>query len=215
MGEHTWKWTGRKIVAGAEVVATVWDGNFLIEEPLKSGGAIVVSPGWIPADEDDPVSSRDPGVSFRTFTSVGRTAFDAALARSGRGKIVFWPSSASVLSDVPSVRGVSKSWGAGDPFELLLDPVRLLAPEMVAETDEHLRRAAEDLLGLDRLWALRLTDAVLDDGRIRETPVGKGTLPVEALRSFASGALSRGLPIVLLDDHFEAQLGVLGLGDAR
>ncbi|MEM1185863.1 MAG: hypothetical protein AAGI53_12790 [Planctomycetota bacterium] len=215
MGEHAWKWTGRKIVAGAEVVATVWDGNFLIEDPPELGGAVVVSPGWILADQDDPVSSRDPGVSFRTFTSVGRTAFDAALARSGGGKIVFWPSSASVLSDVPSVRGVSKSWGAGDPFGLLLDPVRLLTPEMVADADEHLRRAAEDLLGLDRLWALRLTDAVLEGGRIRETPVGKGALPMEALRTFASGAVSRGLPIVLLGDHFETQLRVLGLGDAR
>ena len=139
-------------------------------------------------------------MSFRTFAAAGRERLDAAMTRlrGGADRVVFWPSAATAMSDIPSVRAVANGWGAGDPYSLLLDPAALLIPGMLREADEHLRRMAEDLVGLDRVWAVRITDAIEVGGTMKPVPIGEGRLPMDALRSFAAATRGAGRPVVLL-----------------
>lgn len=196
--------------------ARVWDGNPLSGDPEPAWDAAdwIVSPGWLPAEDGEPVSPADDRVSFRTFAAAGREAFDSACARLGASQrlVIFRPTASSVLSDIPSIRAVSKSWPAGSQFRLLLDPVALLTPSMVGAADEHLRRMAEDLVSLDRVWAVRITDAAVVEGRVEPRAVGAGDLPGEALAGVAAAARAAGAPIVVLGSgSIDEQVRALGL----
>ncbi|MEM7755423.1 MAG: hypothetical protein AAF297_07275 [Planctomycetota bacterium] len=213
-------WYGDEIRRDGEGVARIWGGNVFSEsnQPEWADGVWVTRPGWVEAEDGEPTSPVDPTVSFRTFAAAGRAELDAAVVRLGGlaggsgGRVVFWPSAASAMSDIPSVRAVANGWGADDPFGLLVDPGALLIPAMLREADEHLRRMAEELVPLGRVWAVRITDVVEDGEGLRAVPVGEGRLPLDAMCSVAAAARAADRPVVLLaEGGIDEQARRLGL----
>jgi len=223
MSEHAileWHSDGDGAVVrdGDRVFSQYWGGNLLggDAEPDWSEGVWAWAPGWLPADEGEPVSPADPGVSFRTFAAAGRSALDAALARvrtaAAGGRVLLRPTATSALSDIPSVRSVANGWGAADPFGLLLDPAALLTPGMLDKADDHLVRMAEELVPLPAVRAVLVTDLTADGSAAAVGSVGAGALPLDSLRTVAAAARAARAPVVLrADGAVGAQLERLGL----
>ncbi len=206
---------------GVEVARLV-PGNLI--GGIETGGLerVVISPGWLAAEDDEPASPADPSVSFRTFTQEGRGRYEAALdqlvERAGQTRFVLRPTAASFLSDIPSVRAEARRWGGDARFAslgLLVDPAALFTPEMLTNAEDHLRRMTEGLLGVERVWAVLVTDVTPvgpgPEVRLGACPVGEGSLAIEALRAFARAAAGLGLPIAVLAEDAAGQARRLGI----
>ncbi len=206
---------------GAEVARLV-PGNLIGGIETGDLERVVISPGWLAAEDGEPASPADPSVSFRTFTPEGRGRYEAALdqlvARAGETRVVLRPTAASFLSDIPSVRAEARRWGGEAKYaglELLVDPAALFTPAMLGNAEDHLRRMTEGLLGVERVWAVLVTDAKPvgpgPEVRLEACPVGDGSLPVESLAGFARAAAGLGLPVAVLAEDAAGQAGRLGI----
>lgn len=206
---------------GVEVARLV-PGNLIGGIKIGCLDRVVISPGWLAAEEDEPASPADPSVSFRTFTQEGRGRYEAALdqvvERAGPTRVVLRPTAASFLSDIPSVRAEARRWGGDARYaglSLLVDPAALFTPEMLSNAEDHLRRMTEGLLGVERVWAVLVTDTTpLGPGpemRLGACPVGEGSLPIGSLRAFARAAAGLGVPIALLAENAPGQAARLGI----
>ena len=197
------------------IVARWWGGNLMPPDagvPAAKDVPVIASPGWIDAEDDEPVSPRDPGVSFRTFMAGGRDAAEAGRRRAVEAgtELILRPSAASALSDIPSVRAAAKAWGGDDPTRVLIDPAGLFTPEMVRTAEDHLERMAEELIGLEPVWGVLVTDLREGPGRWEAAPIGAGVLPVESLAMVARVAVERGRAVVVLGEP-AGQAALLGL----
>jgi hypothetical protein len=124
-----------------------WEGTLLgraVHGPGQDSAAsrVILRAGFI-EDEDTP-GTPDP----RTWGPRGWDALEAAVtaALSGTGaRILVRPAATDVVSDTPScLRFLERraSLEGGDRLGLLLDPVGMLAPSMMADAGDHLERIA-------------------------------------------------------------------------
>ncbi|HZW08432.1 MAG TPA: hypothetical protein VFF69_00875 [Phycisphaerales bacterium] len=143
--------------------------NPLRDEPTSAaglGGDIVVSwSGWDPADE----------VGLATWGPRGWSALrhwcdrQAPLLAGGGRELWLRTHAGHVLSDAQ--RCLTFLGGAGgQPVRLLLDPVSMLAPSMLADAREHLERIMGALAGHEGVRAILLPEECGGPGA--EGPLG-------------------------------------------
>ncbi len=168
----------------------------------------------------------------RTWMSAGREAFAEGLERAAQairsrgGTICLRPHARHVLSDTPSLRtllGVQKGGAVVGPppgIEILLDPIAMLTPRMLATVEDHLERVLSlvaTLPGVIGIVACNVAAASaealaadLDEGpALQRVPLHAGVIDpdliVDAIRRHNSG----GLPIVLEPGEADAQRAIL------
>ncbi|MEZ6318015.1 MAG: hypothetical protein R3B49_04560 [Phycisphaerales bacterium] len=113
------------------------------------------------------------------------------------------PGVADVLCDWPRTRAWAEERRAG-PFEVLLDPVRLLTPAMLGQIEDHLDRM------FDRLGPVAAGVVVAggraEGDRLVPCPLGEGAIDAGLM---VRHALAAGLPIVVEEGAFDPQADLI------
>jgi hypothetical protein len=114
-----------------------------------------------------------------------------------------------VLSDPQSCATFFRA-REGQPIRLLLEPAAFLTGSMLSMAEDHLQRAFDALAGMAATAAILLTNVERvdgDDDRLLRVPVHLGALdPILLIRPWRTW---REIPVVLLDEEFDAQRALL------
>ncbi len=108
-----------------------------------------------------------------------------------------------VLSDVPSCRQFALDH-AGQPIDLVLDPVSMLEPTMLSGLDEHLLRMFETLG--PSAAAVFIGDAALDESgtALQSVYPGSGAVSPALVRDLLSQYVPNSTPIVIVEGQLDA-----------
>lgn len=133
----------------------------------------------------------DAESSFAAWGPAGRAAFERACARvsgwAARAGVAVCvrPRAGGALSDIPSCLTFLKH-NAGTPLRILLDPLDLLAPDMLTRAPEHLERIGSSLIGVPGLSAVVLPP-----------PKDTSVILAASLRPLAALAIETGTPVIV------------------
>lgn len=223
-GEPLGFWSARTLIgphAVSEAGVSGLASSALTRIALWSGG---VGEG----DDAEAMFEPDP----RTWMSAGRDAFAAGLERAAKwasahgSTICLRPHARHVLSDTPSLRtllGVQKGGAVVGPppgIEVLLDPIAMLTPRMLATVEDHLERVLSlvaTLPGVIGIVASNIAAASaealaadLDEGpALQRVPLRAGVIDPALIARAIRRHNSEGLPIVLEPGEADAQLAIL------
>ncbi len=202
-------------VNGGEPLAQWREENPLAHVPALAPEApasvLALWSGWIP-------STADPrATGIHTWTGQGWSQFASLcdrlrprLTELGRS-VLFRPHASHVLSDPRSCLTFFNERDT-PTLGLLLDPVAMLTPSMLADAPDHLDRILGTLVSHPATRAVILTDAAPSgEDRLSQVPLGRGELPPALIARIAQRASDAGLPIVLVGDP-EPQLAMLNNG---
>lgn len=174
------------------------DGRSVLDpafSPAGSPGRVVVTTAW---------SGEGPAWSPAGWASLNDacTRLAPGLERAGVVACVR-PGVAGVLCDWPRTRAWAEEHRAG-PFEVLLDPIRLLTPAMLDLVDDHLDRI------FDRLGPVAAGVVVAggraEGDRLAPCPLGEGAIEAGVV---VRHALAAGLPIVVEEGEFDPQADLI------
>lgn len=223
-GEPLGYWSGRTLIgtqAAHDAAPSELGSRAFTRIALWSGGL---------GEGDDPTAIFEPDP--RTWMSAGRDAFAAGLeraamwARAHGCTICLRPHARHVLSDTPSLRtllGVQKGGAVVGPppgVEILLDPIAMLTPRMLATVEDHLERVlglVATLPGVIGIVASNIAAASaealaadLDEGpALQRVPLHAGVIDPGLIARAIRRHNSEGLPIVLEPGEADAQRAIL------
>ncbi|MDX2132270.1 MAG: hypothetical protein SFY69_09475 [Planctomycetota bacterium] len=159
------------------------------------GQGVLLRDGWWDALEHIPragtvIVRTTPGIDDGPAWLPGARGamaerLDALEARVTDGVLVVLPHAEGVISDVPSTRTMLR---ARERWWLLLDPLALLTPAMLADAPDHLSRVFDALGEHERLWGLVLpgpgpwreaVGARIEHARRERADAGRGVLVLE------------------------------------
>jgi hypothetical protein len=170
------------------------DGWTLPEQP--EAGRLILFSGWLA----EPIGQGLFSNSFQTWGPTGRAAFRAfiermsnagALGPPGAGTLCFRPHARHVLADPTTCLSFLRAHEQDEPrrFELLLDPVAMLTPDMLADAEDHLVRTFVALGDRADVPALLLSNAevveVAGSTEFRACPLDSGVLDADLLRGLS------------------------------
>lgn len=195
------------VVSNANILGPHSD-LILDSRPNPAINVDVMWSGWV----GDSIFARD----FRAWGKEAWSRLDAwcdshlpDLAAEGR-TICFRPHPRHTLSDAQScVSFLNKR--AGQPFQLLLDPVGLLTPTMLPRAEDHLNRVLEALADHPGVAGVIVSNAVAspdDPDLLVSCPVHRGVLESRLVHIIASRVPAE-KPFVLHTDDAAAQVAFL------
>jgi hypothetical protein len=189
-------------------LASFADGNPLSEDwalDIELPGDHIVCWSGTLADElfgDEPRTwMREGHAAFRAFCDA---AAPTLVAQSRT--VAFRPHARHVLSDVQGCVNLLRE-REGQPFEVAVGPVDLLTPSMLGDVEDHLHRIISTLAPRAAMFLLH--DGVVEGEILRPVPLGQGVLPRDLVRSLLRDYAPADLPIVLLPQDLQTQLGWL------
>jgi len=217
---------GLRASPGGDVFAVGVGGN-PVEQPAETAlkvlgagaGRVVCSGGWFEDEEPARRAMRLwSGEAWERLADFGHAVRDADGAPAP--SVALWASAETVISDLPSCLGYlhrSEQWSPrGDfsgpaRFELIVDPIAMLTPEMWDRAEDHVSRVVAGLGGMEMLPGLGLE---------RVCAVVAGRLPSEAppnvLTDARFGEILRrharpDLALILDDSDVPGRLEALGV----
>jgi len=173
--------------------------------PASPRQRLIVSSGFLP-DEDEP-DHPDP----RTWGQRGWEALEAAVAYhlAGNGpRLLIRPAWQDVISDSPScIRLLEKrgQWGGEGRLALLLDPAAMLAPSMIPNAEDHVRRILELVAGREGVDGVVAANVEVREGVPRRAPLHRGAIDTSRLVTLYRELVPAGVPLVLVGGEIEAQ----------
>lgn len=178
--------------------------------PLSSGLEwLVIHSGYIPDDDDD-APTTPPAPDPRTWGPRGWAMLEERLAdllsRPGP-RFLVRPRWSDVISDAPSccrfLELAERHASTPPRLGILLDPVAMLAPSMMTNAEDHVRRVIEIVAHRPGVEGVVFSNVELHDGLPRPSPVHRGLLDVKLLAALARSLPQ--LPIVLSHEQMLQQ----------
>jgi len=145
------------------------------------------------------------------------TATSARLASrpaSSNTRVCFLPRTGHILSDQPSCHrflNLRSEWtGTLAPlFEILLDPVGMLTPQMLPCASDHLERIIVGLARSPGIAGILLSNIAPDKDSVTRQPVHEGVIPTRVLADLLNKHCDPNLPLLLTGDDVPSQLAAL------